>query len=197
MLKAVAGGGGRGMRAVRDEAEIAEAFARCRSEAAGAFGDGVALRRATDRARAAHRSPDPRRPTRRPRAFRRAGMHDPAPQPEADRGRAEPVADASPARADRRGGDADRAGGRLRQPRHVRVPARREGRGRRRLVRLHRGQSPPAGRAHRDRGGRSASISSQRRSALAAGATSCGSRPRPPLARRGATPSRPASTSKR
>ena len=40
MLKAVAGGGGRGMRAVRSEAEIAEAFARCASEAAGAFGDG-------------------------------------------------------------------------------------------------------------------------------------------------------------
>ena len=40
MLKAVAGGGGRGMRAVRSEAEIAEAFGRCASEAAGAFGDG-------------------------------------------------------------------------------------------------------------------------------------------------------------
>ncbi|HXZ17989.1 MAG TPA: carboxyl transferase domain-containing protein [Roseiarcus sp.] len=40
MLKAVAGGGGRGMRAVRSDAEIAEAFARCQSEAAGAFGDG-------------------------------------------------------------------------------------------------------------------------------------------------------------
>ena len=40
MLKAVAGGGGRGMRAVRSEAEIADAFVRCRSEAASAFGDG-------------------------------------------------------------------------------------------------------------------------------------------------------------
>ncbi len=40
MLKAVAGGGGRGMRAVRGEAEIAEAFARCQSEAKSAFGDG-------------------------------------------------------------------------------------------------------------------------------------------------------------
>jgi acetyl/propionyl-CoA carboxylase alpha subunit len=40
MLKAVAGGGGRGMRAVRDASEIAAAFARCASEAAGAFGDG-------------------------------------------------------------------------------------------------------------------------------------------------------------
>ncbi len=40
LLKAVAGGGGRGMRSVRSEAEIAEAFARCQSEAANAFGDG-------------------------------------------------------------------------------------------------------------------------------------------------------------
>ena len=41
MLKAVAGGGGRGMREVAREGEIAEAFARCQSEAASAFGDGA------------------------------------------------------------------------------------------------------------------------------------------------------------
>jgi acetyl/propionyl-CoA carboxylase alpha subunit/acetyl-CoA carboxylase carboxyltransferase component len=40
MLKAAAGGGGRGMRAVLDAAEMVEAFDRCRSEAEGAFGDG-------------------------------------------------------------------------------------------------------------------------------------------------------------
>ena len=40
MLKAAAGGGGRGMRAVTAEAELAEAFERCQSEAAAAFGDG-------------------------------------------------------------------------------------------------------------------------------------------------------------
>ncbi|WKC38266.1 carboxyl transferase domain-containing protein [Ectopseudomonas chengduensis] len=41
MLKALAGGGGRGMRAVDDPAQLAEAFARCVSEAQGAFGSGA------------------------------------------------------------------------------------------------------------------------------------------------------------
>ena len=41
MLKALAGGGGRGTRAVQDPAELAETFERCRSEAASAFGNGA------------------------------------------------------------------------------------------------------------------------------------------------------------
>jgi len=41
MLKAVAGGGGRGMRLVTDPAELADAWERCRSEAQAAFGDGA------------------------------------------------------------------------------------------------------------------------------------------------------------
>ena len=41
LLKAAAGGGGRGMRAVADGDEIAAAFARCQSEAQAAFGDGT------------------------------------------------------------------------------------------------------------------------------------------------------------
>ncbi|MDR3507246.1 MAG: carboxyl transferase domain-containing protein [Caulobacteraceae bacterium] len=40
MIKALAGGGGRGMRLVRDVAEIDEAYARCRSEAQASFGNG-------------------------------------------------------------------------------------------------------------------------------------------------------------
>ncbi|MGB1879621.1 MAG: biotin carboxylase N-terminal domain-containing protein [Gammaproteobacteria bacterium] len=40
MLKAAAGGGGRGMRLVRRADELAEAFQRCASEAEAAFGDG-------------------------------------------------------------------------------------------------------------------------------------------------------------
>ena len=46
MLKAIAGGGGRGMRAVLDAGELPAAYQRCRSEALGAFGvDGVYIER--------------------------------------------------------------------------------------------------------------------------------------------------------
>jgi acetyl/propionyl-CoA carboxylase alpha subunit/acetyl-CoA carboxylase carboxyltransferase component len=41
MLKAAAGGGGRGMRAVHGPDELADAFERCRREAEAAFGDGA------------------------------------------------------------------------------------------------------------------------------------------------------------
>jgi pyruvate carboxylase len=52
MLKASAGGGGRGMRLVAEAAELAGAYARCRSEAEAAFGDGsVFLEKAMARPR--------------------------------------------------------------------------------------------------------------------------------------------------
>lgn len=40
MLKAVGGGGGRGMRLVRNESDLSAAYERCRSEAMAAFGSG-------------------------------------------------------------------------------------------------------------------------------------------------------------
>ncbi|MEI7870720.1 MAG: carboxyl transferase domain-containing protein [Alphaproteobacteria bacterium] len=52
MIKAIAGGGGRGMRAVRKDTEIAEAFERCGAEAKAAFGNGALYaERLIDRAR--------------------------------------------------------------------------------------------------------------------------------------------------
>ncbi|MFT7648525.1 MAG: acetyl/propionyl-CoA carboxylase alpha subunit/acetyl-CoA carboxylase carboxyltransferase component [Candidatus Poriferisodalaceae bacterium] len=41
MMKAAAGGGGRGMREVHEAADVARAFERCSSEAAAAFGNGA------------------------------------------------------------------------------------------------------------------------------------------------------------
>lgn len=50
MIKAVAGGGGRGMRKVHDDAELERAFERARSEAQAAFGDAsVYIEKAVER----------------------------------------------------------------------------------------------------------------------------------------------------
>ncbi|MDB5980028.1 MAG: putative acyl-CoA carboxylase, partial [Pseudomonas sp.] len=52
MLKALAGGGGRGMRAVRDPADLASAYQRCQSEARSAFGsEALYVERLIDNAR--------------------------------------------------------------------------------------------------------------------------------------------------
>ena len=52
MLKAVGGGGGRGMRAVRSLAELEDAYARCQREARAAFGvEGVYVERLMEGAR--------------------------------------------------------------------------------------------------------------------------------------------------
>ena len=52
IVKAIAGGGGRGMRIVRPGDDLAEAFKRCQAEAGAAFGnDAVYVERFIDRAR--------------------------------------------------------------------------------------------------------------------------------------------------
>jgi pyruvate carboxylase len=52
IIKAAMGGGGRGMRVVREETALEEAFTRCQSEALAAFGDGtVFIERYVDRPR--------------------------------------------------------------------------------------------------------------------------------------------------
>ncbi|MGY4629661.1 carboxyl transferase domain-containing protein [Bradyrhizobium sp. USDA 4486] len=52
VIKAMAGGGGRGMRVVEKASDLAEAYARCRSEAKAAFGlDGVYAERLVRQAR--------------------------------------------------------------------------------------------------------------------------------------------------
>jgi biotin carboxylase len=52
VLKAVGGGGGRGMRVVRDAEALAEAYARCQSEARSAFGiEAIYAERLVERAR--------------------------------------------------------------------------------------------------------------------------------------------------
>src|ERR1700716_48731 len=52
MIKAIAGGGGRGMRIVDDAEKLEEAYARCQSEAMAAFGsDGVYVERLIRNAR--------------------------------------------------------------------------------------------------------------------------------------------------
>ncbi len=48
IFKAAAGGGGRGMRIVRDRAELTAAFDACQSEAGAAFGSGTIISRAAD-----------------------------------------------------------------------------------------------------------------------------------------------------
>ena len=92
MIKASAGGGGKGMRIAHSQAEVAEGFARARSEAKSSFGDDrvfiekfivdprhVEIQVLGDK----HGNVDP---------SRRARMLDPAPQPESRGGSAEPAA---------------------------------------------------------------------------------------------------------
>ena len=86
IIKAVAGGGGRGMRIVKTPADLPHAFKTAQREAEVGVRRRRRLHREVPRVAAAHRVPDPRRSPRQRRAPRRARMLDPAPAPEAARG---------------------------------------------------------------------------------------------------------------
>ena len=88
IIKAIAGGGGRGTRVVADAAEIESAYARCQSEAQSAFGvPDVYVEEFITHAR--HIEVQiPRRQERGRCASRRAGVQRPASPPESRRGRA-------------------------------------------------------------------------------------------------------------
>ena len=151
MIKAIGGGGGRGMRAVLEASDLPEAYARCTSEA-HALRRRWRLRRTADAARAPHRDPGAGR--RRPRRGQpgRARMLAAAALSETGGDRAQP--DAAPTRcASELTQAALRMAQRreLPQPGHLRIPGGRELD--RPALRLHRGQPAPAGRAHGDRRG--------------------------------------------
>jgi pyruvate carboxylase len=85
MIKASAGGGGKGMRIAWDKGEVRDGFDRARSEARSSFGDDRVHRKIRGRA-APYRNPGSgRRAWQRDLSWR-ARMLDPAPQPEGCRG---------------------------------------------------------------------------------------------------------------
>ena len=147
LVKAVAGGGGKGMRTVTDPADLAGAVRAARSEAGAAFGDAAVYLERRLLAAAPHRSAAARRPARHGAAVRRARVLDSAPAPEGRRRNAVAGGDAGDPRGDDRRRGGGRARGRLHQRRHDRVPARRG-----RPLLLPRDEHAAAGRAsdHRD-----------------------------------------------
>jgi hypothetical protein len=146
MIKAVAGGGGRGMRLVERADDFAAALASAQSEARNAFGDATVILERLSKA-APHRDPGAGRPPRQRHPPGRARLLGAAPAPEADRGSA--VAgggrrDCARAWARWRSG---RQGHRLRRRGHAGIPARR-----RRPLLLHGDEHAAAGGAPGHRG---------------------------------------------
>ena len=147
IIKAVAGGGGRGMRIVKTPADLPHAFKTAQREAESAFGVGRRLHREVSRVAAAHRVPDTRRSPRQRRPPGRARMLDPAAAPEAARGIALRCRLGEDSPQDGQSRRRRRARGPVHQCGHLRVPHGREGQ-----LLLHGSEHARAGRApgHRD-----------------------------------------------
>ena len=121
MIKASAGGGGKGLRVAYDDREAAEGFASCRSEARGQLRRRPRLHREVRRGAAPHRDPGARRRARPLRLPVGARVLDPAPAPEGGRGGAVPLSRRGDAQGDGRAGGGARQGGELPVGGHRRV----------------------------------------------------------------------------
>ena len=124
MIKAVAGGGGRGMRLVADAAAFPDALAQRAVRSAGRVRRSHRDPGARHRRSPPHRNPGVRRPPRQRHPSRRARLLGAAAAPEADRGSAVAGGVAGIAGADGRGRGRRGQVDRLRGRRHARVPAR-------------------------------------------------------------------------
>ena len=147
LVKAAAGGGGRGMRVVRSAAELGEALAAARARGRRRIRRRDALLRAVPRAPTTRRGAAPRRRARQRRRARRARLLGPATPPEGPRGSSGSAPRCGAPRPPARGRRRLRAGDRIPQRRHRRVR-----RGGRRLL-LPGAERPHPGRASGDGGG--------------------------------------------
>ena len=121
LIKASAGGGGRGMRIVASAAEFAAALAGGKARGARRLRRRPRADREIPGAAAPYRGAGLRRPARQCRAPLRARLLDPAAPPEGRRGGAGAGARRRTAARDGRGGGRRGAGGRLCRRRHGRV----------------------------------------------------------------------------
>ena len=122
IVKATAGGGGRGMRVVRAAGELSHAVKTAQREAEAAFGVGDVYLEKIRRSAAPYRVPDPRRSPRIGHPPGRARVLDPAAPSEADRGVAVAGAQREVAPQDGRHRHRRGQGRAVHQRGHLRIP---------------------------------------------------------------------------